>query len=303
MVKTRCIFLMLSLSLLVSACKKNTGPQPVILAEVGNQQLTKKSARAEIPAHIFESDSILAYQNYLEEWIQRQLILQEAERLNFTQRQGVQKKLQRIREEYILQAVQDYIITEFEGDIDVSEQEARNYYQQNKDKFTLDERYVRYRHLIARSYGDAERAKRDLMRGIDWETVAQQYSKYPDLKIRESERFWPISIAGGDISLLNRYLNIIGPSEISPIHRSGNEYHFVQLLDERPKGDHPDLDWLIGQIEEWLTLEKRKRAFNTYVKNLYLQGQANNEIKIHNVINKTNTAVDDSTVSLNQINQ
>ncbi len=138
------------------------------------------------------------------------------------------------------------------------------------------------------------------MRGIPWDTVAQKYSKYPDLKIRESERYWPISIAGGDISMLNRYLNIIGPSEISPTYRSGNEFHFVQLLEERPRGDHPDLDWLIDQIEEWLTLEKRKRAFNTYVKNLYLQSQANNEIKIYNVTNETNTAVSDS-VSLNQI--
>jgi hypothetical protein len=61
------------------------------------------------------------------------------------------------------------------------------------------------------------------------------------------------------------------------------------------------LDWLIGQIEDWLTLEKRKRAFNTYVKNLYLQGQANNEIKIYTLTNETNTAVND-TVSLNKLN-
>ena len=286
----------------LSGCVKDRSSEPIVLAEVGGVQLTKEAARAEIPVHIFESDSASAFLKYRDEWVRRQVILQEAGRLNFTQRQGVQKKLQRLREEYILQAVQDYIIAEFADDLEVSEQEARNYYQQNKDKFTLEERYVRYRHLIASNNAEAEQAKRDLMRGIDWETVAMDYSKYAELKIRESERYWPISIAGGDISMLNRYLNIIGPSEISPTYRSGNEYHFVQLIDERPEGDHPDLDWLIDQIEEWLTLEKRKRAFNTYVKNLYLQGQANNEIKIYNVTNETNTAVNDTTVSLNQIN-
>jgi Fe-S cluster biosynthesis and repair protein YggX len=287
-------------ALLVTSCQNNTSKAPIILAKVGSEALTKEAAMAEIPTHIFESDSTSAYQKYRDDWVRRQLILQEANRLNFTQRKDVQKKLERLREEFIVQAVQDYIIAEFEDDSDVSEQEARNYYQQNKDKFTLDERYVRYRHLIASTNADAERAKRDLMRGVEWETVAQDYSKYPDLKIRESERYWPISIAGGDIAMLNRYLTIIGPSEISPTHRTGNEYHFVQLTDERPEGDHPDLDWLIDQIEEWLTLEKRKRAFNTYVKNLYLQGQANNEIEIYNVTNETNTAVSD-TVSLNQI--
>ncbi|MEX2477435.1 MAG: peptidylprolyl isomerase [Gracilimonas sp.] len=292
--------LLIAIPLLIISCQKDIGNSEIVLAEVGNQVLTKEHARSEIPPHIFEDDSATAYLNFRDEWVQRQIILQEADRLNFSNRQDVQKRLQRLEEEYILQSVQDYIISEFEEGTEVSDQEARNYYQQNKDKFTLEERYVRYRHVIAESNADAERAKRELMQAVEWETVAERYSKYSDLKIRESDRFWPISIAGGDISMLNRYLRIIGPSEISPTYRSGNEFHFVQLTEERPAGDHPDLDWLIDQIKEWLILEKRKRAFNTYVKNLYLQAQANNEIKIFNVTNETNSVSPD-TVSLNQI--
>ncbi|MEX0723968.1 MAG: peptidylprolyl isomerase [Gracilimonas sp.] len=292
--------LLIAIPLLIISCQKDIGSSEIVLAEVGNQVLTKEHARSEIPPHIFEDDSATAYLNFRDEWVQRQIILQEADRLNFSNRQDVQKRLQRLEEEYILQSVQDYIISEFEEGMEVSDQEARNYYQQNKDKFTLEERYVRYRHVIAESNADAERAKRELMQAVEWETVAERYSKYSDLKIRESDRFWPISIAGGDISMLNRYLRIIGPSEISPTYRSGNEFHFVQLTEERPAGDHPDLDWLIDQIKEWLILEKRKRAFNTYVKNLYLQAQANNEIKIFNVTNETNSVSPD-TVSLNQI--
>ncbi|MEX0608320.1 MAG: peptidyl-prolyl cis-trans isomerase [Balneolaceae bacterium] len=281
-----------------TGCVQKSENEPVILAEVGGKKLTLSNAKENIPKHIFAIDSIASFAKYREDWIRRQVILQEAERLNFANRKTVQQHLARLKDEYILQAVQDYIISEFEEEVTVSEEEARNYYQQNKDKFVLDERYVQYRHLIARNNQDAENAKRELMRGISWETVANKYSLYPDLKIRESERFWPISVAAADIALLNRYLNVIGPSEISPTHRVGSEYHFVQLMDERPKGDHPDLDWLINQIEEWLVLEKRKRAFNTYVKNLYLQGQANNEIKIYNVLPKQIPAAID-TVSLN----
>jgi hypothetical protein len=292
--------LLLLISVTFISCKNEVGSSEFIIAEVGDQVLTKEHARSEIPPHIFEDDSATAYLNFRDEWVQRQIILQEADRLNFSNRNEVQKRLRRLEEEFILQSVQDYIISEFEEGMEVSDQEARNYYQQNKDKFTLEERYVRYRHLIAKSNADAERAKRELMQAVEWETVAERYSKYPDLKIRESERFWPISISGDDISMINRYLRIIGPSEISPTYRSGNEFHFVQLLEERPAGDHPDLDWLIDQIKEWLILEKRKRAFNTYVKNLYLQAQANNEIKIFNVTNETNSVSTD-TVSLNQI--
>ncbi|WP_020402940.1 peptidyl-prolyl cis-trans isomerase [Gracilimonas tropica] len=292
MIYSRLFITSLLVMLLVAACSKPKKTDTTVLAEVGPTQLTTEEALHQIPAVVLQSDSLSALQQYRDDWIRRQLILQEADRLNFTSRPGMEEKLRRMREEFILQQVQDYIISEFEEDLSVSEQEARDYYQQHKDRFVLDERYVRYRHLVAASNAEAESAKRELMQGIDWETVARKYSKYAELKIRESERYWPISVAGSDIRMLNRYLQIIGPSEISPTYRTGGEYHFVQLLDERPEGDHPDLDWLIGQIKEWLTLEKRKRAFNTYVKNLYLQGQANNEIKIHSVIDgQTNQAV------------
>lgn len=294
-------FIILITGLLISACNQKPQQSIVILAEVGDENLTLSEAKSNIPETIFEADSMAAYKQYRDDWIRRQLVLQEAERLNFLQRPGVQKKLQRMQEEFVIQEVQEYIIGELEGETTVSEQEARNYYQQNKDRFTLNERYVRYRHVVAQSNQDAENAKRDLMRGNSWESVASEYSKSPDLKIRESERFWPISIAGGDIAMLNRYLNIIGPSEISPTYRTGNEYHFVQLLEERPEGDHPDLDWLIQQINEWLILEKRKRAFNTYVKNLYLQSQANDEIKIFN-FSDDNSIAEPDTVSMNQLN-
>ncbi|MDZ7806909.1 MAG: peptidyl-prolyl cis-trans isomerase [Gracilimonas sp.] len=283
------------------ACQPKNGDDTVILAEVGNQVLTQSEAISSIPVNSLATDSTLALKKYTEDWVRRQVILQEADRLNFMNRRDVRERMQRVQDEFILQAVQDYIISEFEDDLSVSELEARNYYQQNKDKFTLDEQYVQYRHVITESISESQNAKRELLRGTDWETVAKRYSKYPDLKIRESQKFWPISISGGDINMLNRYLRVIGPSEISPIYRSGNEYHFVQLIDERPEGDHPDLDWLIEQIREWLTLEKRKRAFNTYVKNLYLQAQANNEIKIYNNTDESSNAFAD-TVSLRQIN-
>lgn len=286
--------------ILFQACQPKNGSDTVILAEVGNQVLTHSEAIASIPVNALETDSAIVLKKYTEDWVRRQVILQEANRLNFTNRRDVKERMQRVQDEFILQAVQDYIISEFEDDLSVSELEARNYYQQNKEKFTLEEQYVQYRHVITESITEAQNAKRELLRGTDWETVAKGYSKYPDLKIRESQKFWPISISGGDVNMLNRYLRVIGPSEISPIYRSGNEYHFVQLIEERPEGDHPDLDWLIEQIREWLTLEKRKRAFNTYVKNLYLQAQANNEIKIYNNIDESTSAFAD-TVSLRQI--
>ncbi len=95
--KSTCLCLII-LILLFEACTPDSGKEPVVIAEVGPQRLTMVEAKGEIPTHIFESDSIAAYIKYRDDWVRRQVILQEAERLNFTRRKGVEEKLQRIRE-------------------------------------------------------------------------------------------------------------------------------------------------------------------------------------------------------------
>lgn len=279
----RISYLLIFLILLSSCTRKSKNTEPV-LARVGNSVLLFEEAKNAIPEYIFKNDSLTALKRYRDEWIQQQIILQEAYRLRINRQPDVQKRLEKIREEYITKAAQEYIIGEMNTDLQVSDEEARSYYQENKESFVLEERYVRYRHMISSSLSDAQNARQDLLRGIDWETVAYNYSVNPEVAIRESERFWPESVAGGDVAILNRYLHLIGLSEITVIERVGSQYHFVQLLEERAKGDHPDLEWLIDQIKEWLVLEKRRKAFNTYVKNLYLQAQANNEIETFNVV-------------------
>ncbi|MBO6524376.1 MAG: peptidyl-prolyl cis-trans isomerase [Balneolaceae bacterium] len=269
--------------LLVSCTRKSQNTEPA-LARVGSAVLTVSEARNAIPRHIFNEDSVKAYTNYRDDWIEQQIILQDAYRLRIHRQQEVQNRLDKIQDDFLAKAAQEYILGELEMEIQVTDEEARAYYQENKASFVLEERYIRYRHLIASSLSDAQNARQDLLRGIDWITVANEYSTNPEVALRESDRFWPESIAANDVNILNRYLQVIGLSEITVIERVGTRYHFVQLMEERAKGDHPDLEWLIDQIKEWLILEKRRRAFNTYVKNLYLQAQANNEIETFNVL-------------------
>ena len=51
----------------------------------------------------------------------------------------------------------------------------------------------------------------------------------------------------------------------------------------KSEGEYPELDWLIPQIQDWLELEKSRRITNAYIRNLYLQAEANNEIELANV--------------------
>lgn len=279
------VFLPLMVLLFFGCTGPNTYPDSETLARVGDHILTVDAAREQIPDFILQEDSISAYRNITEEWVRKQVILQEARRLQLHRDREVQKRLQRLEEEILTQALKEYVLGNYEGEVTVTDEEARNYYQANKNQFVLNERFVRFRHMVTNSIESARGAKRDLMRGIEWPEVAREYAVNPEAQIQQSEKFWPISMALNEIGIMNRMLQRIGITEISPIHRVGSQYHFVQLVETRAEGDHPDLDWLIDQIKEWLILEKRRRHFNSYVKNLYLKAQSNNEIDTYNVYN------------------
>jgi len=269
-----------------SACSRSNEKSGDIYAEVNNSFLTLKNAKDRIPASEFATDSLTAYSKYREKWIENQLILQEVHRLKLLDSPEVKQKVEKAKEEMLIISFQEAVLSSLEDQVQVSTEEARNYYQKNKDKFLLQERYVRFRHIIAAKLSDAENAKRDLMRGYDWERVANEYSLEPGMVINNSARFWPESTALKEYTTLNRYLRLIGVSEISITENINGKYHFVQLVEEKAPGEHPDLEWLLEQIKEWLILEKKRVAYNTYVKNLYLAAKANNEIHTFDVLQK-----------------
>lgn len=261
------------------SCEPGAEPDDsLVIASVGNQTLTLNQALSSIPEVVLQQDSLNAVLSYKKRWIESSLTIQEASRLNLENDPEIQRRLDRLKNQLLENALKEYILAENESDLVISRDEAQNYFQAHKEKFVLDERYVRFRHITARTRAQAENARRDIMRGRSWDDVVKEYSLNPELRLRESTQFWPISMAAADIPMLNRYLNVIGITEISPIYGFRGEFHFVQLMEERNEGDHPDFDWLIPQIKEWLRLEKSKRITNSFIRNLYLQAESNNEI-------------------------
>ncbi|MDZ7680323.1 MAG: peptidyl-prolyl cis-trans isomerase [Fodinibius sp.] len=279
--------------LLLSGCtQQSPNNAEDMLARVGNTYLTIEQAKSDIPDFVMQSDSISALHSYREEWVREQVLLQEANRLNLAQEEEVRKKLEQARQEVLREALKDYVMGAKQEDLEVTDAEVRSYYQANKEQFALNEDFVQFRHLRTRTITDARAARQDLLDGVSWPEVANQYGINPEVAINESEQYWPISMAAQNIDIMNRYLNIIGQSEISPIQRVNGVYHFVQLMDKRSEGDQPNLDWLMNEIKDWMILNKRRQNFSSYVKNLYLKAKSNNEVETFNVLptqtNKSN---------------
>lgn len=270
--------------ILLSCQKSSPDPAEDALARVGNQYLTLQQAKKDIPDFLLEEDSTGTLQQYREDWIRKQLLLQEANRLGLNRKMEVEEKIREARGEVLRQALKDFIVGSQQEEIEISADEVRSYYQTHKDQFELEEDFVQFRHMRTQTLNEARAARQDLLGGITWPQVAREYDVNPEMALNESDQYWPISMAAKNIDIMNRYLNIIGQNEISPIQRRNGVYHFVQLTDKRDKGKQPDLDWLMEQIKEWMILNKRRRNFSSYVKNLYLKAKSNNEVESFNVL-------------------
>jgi len=275
-------------SALIVACTPHEQPGTDIrLAKVGSEILTLQEARSAIPDYLLEQDSLGAIKNYRRNWVDRKIMVQEAQRLGIDSKQSVQKKFAQLKEDVLTEALKNHVVKKLENEQQVTRQDAKNYYQQHKDQFLLSERYVRFRHMVTETLQESRQAKADLMAGKEWTEIAKTYSIDSKEAIENAMKFWPVSVALPEQNPISTYLGVIGVTEISAIRRYQGQYHFVQLVEERAEGEHPNLDWLLERIEEWIKVKNRKDYINSYVRNLYLKAETNNEVELFDVFPDT----------------
>ena len=274
--------LLFSFGIISLSCSLQGSSDETVLARVNNDVLLQSDVLKQIPTSIFQyRDSSEVISEYVDTWVRERLLVQEAYRLRLHRDEAVVNAINELTEQYLLEISKQYITEELNPNLDLSIDEARDYYIEHKDNFLLNERFIRFRFFKAASLNNAAKARQEILRGSAWENVVTKYALQPEYTLRHAERFWPITKAAEESPIMNRYLRKIGISEISVIERVGNEFQFVQLMEEKPVGEHPDLEWLLGEIQEWLILEKKRTSFKSYMQNLYLQAEANNEIELN----------------------
>jgi hypothetical protein len=283
-----CLFLFL----LYGCSDTARAPGNEVIASVAGKQLTLEQALNEIPSFVLHQDTLSAVYSFANRWVEQQVAIGHARQIGIDQTPDFQEKINRYHEQLLQSMLKEYVLQEHQDEVQVSRQEAQEYYQTHRDQFVFDENYVRVRYLTTRTRTEAENANRELAGGRDWEEIVEQYSVDPEFQLRQSTQFYPISMALADITPLHQQLQNMGITERSAIHFFRGQYHFAQLMEIKTEGEYPDLDWLIPQITEWLKLEKARRITNAYLRNLYLQAETNNEIDLSNVSEIENLLAD-----------
>ncbi|AXJ00890.1 hypothetical protein CYPRO_1639 [Cyclonatronum proteinivorum] len=269
-----------SLTMLLTACaSQDTEPQGTIIAVAAGEQLFLEKALRHIPPRSIREDSIAAVSRYREQWIFEQLLAEEARRMNIQQLPTFQEAMDRFERQLMVELLAEAYQDRTEA-VYVSREQAFNFYEMHREQFILNERHVRINHLFTNTFSEANNARNELLRGVEWETVAQNYAIDPEYSIRTAALYLPLSSLFEEEPELAQFLRVIGLTEVSPIRQIGGQYHFVQLVENQDAGSVPDLDWTLDQVQQWLTTERRQNQLSALRQNLLRQAEANGTITI-----------------------
>lgn len=275
------LYFIVGLILISSGCANNTeqfDSQP--LAKVGKNILYFDEIKQTLPEYLITSDSATVVDNYIDQWVRNQVMYDEAIRLGLNANPIVKKRIESATRDILLSELRNQIQLNTVSE-SVTEEDVALFYTTNREMFVLNERHVKVRHLYSLDSESIVTARVQLAAGVSWEEIVSTYAVDKEYSMQTDKKLIAVSQAFSGFPVLKSYLGVIGLNEVSPIAQESGYYHFIQIVEDRPTGDHPELPYVFDRIQEWLKLDRSRRAFKTYEQNLLVQAEANGEIVIY----------------------
>ncbi len=244
---------------------KETVMGPDTLAKVGSWTISLREFNERLDAikELLPDADVASAENkrlILQELIRQEMFVQDAKRSGVADDPRIQEAIDEFKRTLLVQEV----ITKITEEIDVSELEAREFYNENKDFFTEPTEY-KIREIVTATQQGANEISIQLLQSADFAALARERS------ISDS------AAEGGDLGYVNEAditdeklmvaLLTLEEGMLSSVFKGPKGYTIIKL--EEKRGGEPQpfsevKDWLIDQ----LTLERQQQAVLNYVNKL-----------------------------------
>lgn len=265
------ILLIPVLLLLVTGCAKDETDSPVI-AEVNKDAITANDFLTElnrVPQWARDQFSEKeGKKKFLEELIKRELIYQNAKKMRLHKDEEF---LSRVDEFKKMTLVSLSLKKEVDDKVAVTDEEVKDFFEKNKDKFTVGTK-IKASHILVNSEDEAREVEEKLKKGEDFASLARAMSK--DKASAEK---------GGDLGYFGRGRMVpeferaalnLNPGEISSPVRTRFGYHIIKLTDIK-KGEPANFEQSKEAIKRELINQKRKKLFDAYIDKLMAGSEIN----------------------------
>ena len=271
--------------LALAACGGEEAAQGDFAARVGDEYLTNKDVTEALQALPPGLDSVTARQQVVDQWVRSRLLAQEARRQGLLDEAEVQRELADNERAVLAAALIEHF---FEANpAEPTDEELRDYFDQNRDRLALREPYVRIRHLVLGDQTRAEAARAALAHAAEspfadslWTLLARTYSFDPEGALALSHTSFPESRLDETDGALGTAVHALAPGAVAPVVASAGRFHVVQLVDRKPAGTAPELPWVEDELRQRLAIEARNRMLTRQVQQLKNEAQADGRLEI-----------------------
>jgi len=286
MLRSKSVVFVLSvfLALAVIGCQAGKTPETVkkaavggdaeegkVVAEVGGEKITLEKLDEmiqDLPPQ-FQAMAASRKGEFLDSVIDEKLLYAKALSENIDKDPKVKRQLEQISKQVV---ISELLRKEMEQKIRISDEDAKNYYEANKDQYTEQEKY-RASHILV----DTEQEAKDLIvrlnAGEDFAALAKEKSKCPSKE------------KGGDLGLASKGQMVpefeaaalsLEPGKISDVVKTQFGYHIIRLEEKQPSKER-SFEEVKEQVKQTLLPLKQKEYFEAMIKEL----KNKNKVVVH----------------------
>ncbi len=269
----------------MSSCKRFPNPftNQKVLAEVGGERLYLHELTPIFTPDMTAEDSIKVQKSYVDQWVKKQLKVQEAEEMFRSSQEGIDRLVEEYRNSLLTHKVDQYYVDK-ELDTLFTDKQIADYYLNHKSEFVLDKIILKARVVkLPSSYRQAAKLKeRMLAAGND------SYQDFVDICTKNGFELVEINTWSEPTVLLSLlptdketdYGYLFNPGQISEF-KEGNDIYYVRVTDIRRSGDYAPVESVSEVIKRVLFNQRKQDIIKAHEDSLYRQALSKKQIYVH----------------------
>jgi hypothetical protein len=236
-----------------------------VIANVGSSTLTLKNLEESFPKPANVHISEVQIQRYVQQWIESELIYQEAIRRKINLQPSVRQHIKELERDYIVSSFLDQFVDQ---DLTVTDDEIKKFYEDNSAEFIRAKDEYKLQIIFVKTLTAANEARNRAVSGEDFAQVAKEVS-FDASKKNGGDLGWitldeiPETIAA---SIPSQVLNTISWPKKTPIG-----FYIIKVNGKRAKGDVQTIDevkdTLVWRIKAGKRGEKYHRLITLLTEN------------------------------------
>lgn len=199
---------------------------------------------------------------FLDDLIGRELLMQQARKLGLEQSQVIRERLQRFKEQVILDELLQQVLKD---QIEIPKDELEAYYTSHDAVLPAPDR-IEVAQIVTRNEFAAKDIKRMLDEGMDFAKLAQRYSTDKETRAKGGEL--GLYRKGSADPQVEAVILKLRPGHVSePIKTESGLIYIIKLISREP-GDTKAVHAFRERLRQELYAEKRQKQFEQYLEKL-----------------------------------